>query len=370
MEDSIPKQQETSQFISKRARLFSRTKRRFLKHIWLARATLLLAALAFLYLAVLVVGLVFRNTPMGDFFEVANSFLFTPREKIQSIEGRTNILIMGKGGAGHDAPDLTDTIIFASVSQTNPSIILISLPRDIWIPELRAKLNSVYYWGDQGQKGGGLVLAKSTVEEIVGRPVHYGVVLDFAGFTGLIDALGGIEVEVERAFVDEKYPIPGRENDNCGGDPEYRCRYETIRFKEGLQTMDGTTALKFVRSRNAEGDEGTDLARAARQEKVLVAIKEKILSPKILFSPRKMVAVLKVFQQSLETDIDNSAAAILARRLFQARARVNSYVLPEDFLLNPPASPRYDNLYVFVPRGGDWEEVQGWIKCQLGGECH
>lgn len=353
---------DISERLKRRARTFSRIKRRFLKHIWVARLTILAAALALLYLVVLLVSLIFRNTAVSNFLGMANSFIFTPKEGTQSIEGRTNILIMGKGGAGHDAPDLTDTIIFASVSHADPSAVLISLPRDIWIPELRAKLNSVYYWGNQRQKNGGLVLAKSTVEEIVGQPVHYGVVLDFAGFTKLIDVLGGIEIEVERAFVDEKYPIPGREDDECDGDPEYRCRYEAIRFETGFQMMDGATALKFVRSRNAEGDEGTDLARAARQEKVLVAARQAILAPKILLSPGKILAVWDVVRESVETDINASAGAILARRTLQADEQMESHVLLEDLLINPPASARYDNLYVFIPKGDDWGEVHRWVE--------
>ena len=110
MQDSIPKQQESDKItpkkLSKRAKSFSKIKRRFLKHVWLARVTILAAILVLLYLAVLVIGLIFRNTAVSNFFETTSSFIFTPKEKIQSIEGRTNILIMGKGGAGHDAPDL------------------------------------------------------------------------------------------------------------------------------------------------------------------------------------------------------------------------------------------------------------------------
>lgn len=353
---------DISERFKKRARTFSRIKRRFLKHIWLARAAILAAVLVFLYLIIFLVSLIFRNTAVSNFLGMANSFIFTPKEGIQSIGGRTNILIMGKGGAGHDAPDLTDTIIFASISHTNPSAILISLPRDIWIPELRAKLNSVYYWGNQKQEDGGLVLAKSTVEEIVGQPIHYGLVLDFTGFTRLIDTLAGIEIEVERAFVDEKYPVPGREDDECDGDPKYRCRYEAVRFEKGLQLMDGETALKFVRSRNAEGDEGTDLARAARQEKVLVAARQAILAPKILLSPGKVLAVWNVVRESIETDIDAPTGAILVRRTLQTDEQMESHVLSEDFLVNAPISARYDNLYVFIPKKDNWDEVHKWVE--------
>ncbi len=355
----------------KRARFISRVKRRALKHLWLVRAGIVIGVILTFYLAFVLLVSVIRETRVGYYTGLARDFIITPREKIEAISGRTNILILGKGGEGHVAPDLTDTIIFASVKHPTPSVTLISLSRDIWIPEIRAKLNSTYYWGKQKQEEGGLILAKSTVEKIVGAPVHYGVVVDFSGFKRIIDELGGIEVDVERSFVDRKYPISGRENDECGGeDPEYLCRYETIRFEAGKQIMDGEAALKFARSRNAEGDEGTDFARAERQQKVIEAIRGKALSRTVLLNPKKVLSIIKVAQESVETDIDPSAFAILARRIFEARDSVVSKVLPEQFLENPPISRRYDNQYVFIPRDDSWDEVNEWIECVLeNGEC-
>jgi len=346
----------------KRKIAISRIKRRLLKHVWLVRASLITLILLGFYLFYLLVSLILGRLGVTSYLGLVGDFIFTPTQKIQTREDRTNILILGKGGKGHDAPDLTDTVIFASITHTDPSLSLVSLPRDIWIPELRAKLNSTYYWGNQKKDGGGLILTKSTVESIVGQPVHYGLVIDFSGFMRIVDVLGGVEVDVERGFVDEKYPIAGKENDECDGDPEYKCRYETIRFEKGTQTMNGETALIFARSRNAEGDEGTDLAREIRQQKILAAIQTKTLSSEVLFSPKKIISVWEVVRESVETDIDPSVGAILARRLFQTRNQIKSYVLSEDLLINPPIQFKYDNLYVFIPKAGNWKEVQSWVK--------
>lgn len=259
----------------KRKIVISRIKRRLLKHVWLVRASLITLILLGFYLFYFLASLILGRLGVTSYLGLIGDFIFTPTQKIQTREDRTNILILGKGGKGHEAPDLTDTVIFASINHTDPSLSLVSLPRDIWIPELRAKLNSTYYWGNQKKDGGGLILTKATVESIVGQPVHYGLVIDFSGFMKIVDVLGGVEVDVERGFVDEKYPIAGKEDDECDGDLEYKCRYETIRFEEGAQTMNGETALIFARSRNAEGDEGTDLAREIRQQKILAAIQTK-----------------------------------------------------------------------------------------------
>ena len=346
----------------KRKVFISRLRRKMLRHIWLTRIGIILFLIAGVYLTYILLASLFGRLSAFKYLGYAKNFILTPQEEIQSMNNRTNILILGKGGEGHEAPDLTDTIIFASVSHSKPSIILVSLPRDIWIPELRTKLNSVYYWGNIKQENGGLILAKSAVEEIVGQPIQYGLVLDFQGFKEIVDVLEGVEVEVENPFTDERYPLPGKEDDLCDGDPEYDCRYETIRFEEGIQLMDGETALKFVRSRNAEGDEGTDLARAARQEKVIEAVKKRLMDTSNILSPKRIKALVEILSTSVETDIDPGASTILARRMVDARDNMETHVLPEDLLVNPPASYIYDNLYVFVPVADDWNETHKWTE--------
>ena len=340
----------------------SRVKWRLFKHVWLVRVGILLAAFAGLFLLFTIVSGLRGSLGYLDYVTHLKNFAFANEDNVETFRGRTNILILGKGGEGHDAPDLTDTIIFASISHDDGSVNMVSLPRDIWVDELRTKLNSLYYWGNQKQAGGGLILTKSHVEEIVGQPLHYGIVIDFDGFRKTINVIGGVEVNVERNFTDEKYPIAGKENDECGGDPDFKCRYETVTFGKGLQTMDGERALKFVRSRNAEGDEGTDLARAERQELVITAVKDKILNPQVLLSLSKLQALYQISKSAIETDIGSKVGPVLVRRLFDARENLKTSVLPEEFLFNPPESYVYDNLYVFVPENGDWNEVHEWIE--------
>src|SRR3990167_5619174 len=267
--------------LTKKDIFISRLKRRFLRNIWVARLAIFSLIILAIYFVSVFFGIIFNKIGISKYTGIVYDFVFTPEKKIATTAGRTDILIMGKAGEGHTAPDLTDTIIFVSVSHIDSSVILLSLPRDIWIPSLRAKLNSAYYWGNQKQEKGGLILAKSSTEEIVGKPIHYGIIVDFSGFKRIIDVLGGIKVEVQTSFIDEKYPIAGRENDECDGDPDFKCRYESVKFDAGVQSMDGETALKFVRSRNAEGDEGTDLARSARQQKVIAATKDRVLKPDV-----------------------------------------------------------------------------------------
>jgi len=179
---------------------------------------------------------------------------------LESSGGRTNILILGVGGGGHEGSDLTDTIIVLSLDTGKKTVALISVPRDTWSDTLKDKVNSAYHYGNEkslssGRQGGGLLLSKVTMEDVIGMPIQYAVVVDFSGFTKVIDAVGGIDVNVPEAFTDSRYPKPGMEQATCPGDPTNACVYETVHFDAGVQHMDGARALIYARSRHAEGDQ-------------------------------------------------------------------------------------------------------------------
>jgi len=301
----------------------------------------------------------------GKYLSLAIDYVNTDLTKIENQEGRINLLVLGKSGAGHDGSDLTDSIMLVSISSEKAKIDTISIPRDVWIPSIRAKINSAYYWGKQKDETTGLSFAKNIVSELLQEKINYGIVIDFDGFTEIVDVIGGINVDVENAFTDTKYPIKGKENDLCGGDEELKCRYETIVFEKGTQKMNGETALKFVRSRNAQGDEGTDLARSARQQKVINSIKDKMLTYQIVLNPMKLYESWKVVEKYIETDLKFSALGVLGKLVVDARNDIRQHSIPEEYLFNPPISSKYDFQYVFVPASGSWEELRKWINGQL-----
>lgn len=341
--------------------LVSKFKRKLLKNVWLVRVLIFSGVLLILFLIGLIIAKAVSTTSFPYYSSLGNKFLFPKENTIQTINGKINFVVLGKGGEGHEAPDLTDTIMFVSLDVDNKKARLVSLPRDMWIASLRAKINSAYYWGKEKQEGGGLSLAKSTIEEVVGEPVSYAIVLDFSGFKDIIDAMGGVDVEINEGFIDEKYPIAGREDDMCNGDPEYACRYEKIEFAKGVEHMDGQRALKFVRSRQAIGDQGTDIARAARQQIVVEAIKQKLLSKDVVLSPNKMAKIFWEIKGSMETDLSDEQLATLARYFYEARTNVKSISIPDGILVNPPISRMYDNQYVFVTKTAKWDDIHTWI---------
>ena len=276
---------------------------------------------------------------------------------LQPKPGRTSFLILGMAGENHSGQDLTDSMIFLSTENQSGKTLVLSLPRDIWIAPLRAKLNTVYHYQ-------GLTETKKTVEEILGQKVDYGLLIDFKLFTQLVDFLGGVEVEVERTFDDFKYPLAGKENDLCDGDSEYQCRYEHLHFEAGRQMMDGTTALKYVRSRNAEGEEGTDFARSQRQQRLLLALQKKIFTPRVLLNPWRIYRSIRIVLTNIKTDIPASDYFNLIKiGLKWRQANFKTLVLNDGYLISPPTSQqKYDNQWVLVPESGNWQEVHLYVK--------
>lgn len=307
----------------------------------------------------------FRN-----YLRIGYKFLNPDYTKVEKQGKIVSILVLGKGGEGHTAPDLTDTIMNVFLNTESKKISLLPLPRDIWDQDLRAKLNTAYYWGKK-KGGNGLDLASESVNKITGIKPSYVAVVDFTLFKDLIDVIGGIEVDVEREFTDTKYPISGRENDTCGEEKlpiskrTYSCRYETITFKKGLQKMDGEIALKFVRSRNAQGDEGTDIAREARQQKIIAGIKNKLSSQEVVLNPEKLNAIITTLVSKIETNIDMDTSIVLARMFAESKDNIQGLVIPENLLIASTNNPKYDRQYVFVSPTGNWEKLQEWISQQI-----
>jgi anionic cell wall polymer biosynthesis LytR-Cps2A-Psr (LCP) family protein len=305
----------------------------------------------------LAVVLFFSLLSCALYFYFAPALRNQKQTVIKNDHGRTNILLLGAGGASHEGPDLTDTIIVASAkTATPPAILLISVPRDIYLDSLGDKINSAYATGK-------LERAKAAAGEVTGLPIHYAVKIDFAVFERIIDILGGIEITVPRGFTDDEYPAAGKENDPCGGDPELKCRYEKISFSPGRQKMDGATALKYARSRKAEGDEGTDFARSFRQQLVIGAAKDKVFSAEVMLNFPRLLEIYRQLADGVVTDITPAEAGTAFPLISSYRhAEIRSFLLDLNFLENPPEDNRG---WILLPKDGRWTEIHKAIQSQL-----
>ncbi|EKE15181.1 MAG: cell envelope-related transcriptional attenuator [uncultured bacterium] len=286
---------------------------------------------------------------------------------LKSYNNRVNILFLGIAGADHEGPNLSDSIVVASYNLKDNQLTTISIPRDVWSEALRDKINSAYAYGEAKKKGAGFILAKAEVQTIIGQPIHYSAAINFDQFEELIDFLGGIEINVENSFVDKEFPISGKENDLCGDDPEYKCRYNTVSFTKGKIIIDGQTALNFVRSRHAIGSEGTDFAREKRQQKTIDAIKNKLITFAKKPEINQYKKLYELMDKLVKRDIDNQQVAIILKNIvFKKNFDQEKIVLSEDFFMNPKTNLyRYDGLWVLTPIDDDIKTVHKYIDCKL-----
>lgn len=229
------------------------------------------------------------------FLQKIKTFFFGPDHVLKGTENdRINILLLGMGGIGHDGPYLSDTNIIASIKPSTNEVAMISIPRDlsVRIPNygLR-KINHVNAFAENEHPGQGGEYTKQFFSETFGIPIDYYVRVDFKAFQDIVDLVGGVTVDVPRDFTD--YTFPGPNNS-----------YRVVSFKAGKQTLNGEWALIYSRSRHGGNGEGSDFARARRQQQVISAFKEKLLSFGTYTNPvtvKKMIdAVAKNVQTNLE----------------------------------------------------------------------
>lgn len=207
-------------------------------------------------------------------------------------DGRTNILLLGMGGKNHPGGTLSDTIIVTSIDYEDKRLGTISLPRDLWVPIPgfgHEKINAAYAEGEKNKNlsGSGGQLSSKTVENVLGIPIHYYISLDFEGFKKIVDSVGGIDVYVEKDIYDPYYPA-----DNM-------IDYSPFKISAGEHHMDGALALKYVRSRKTT----SDFDRSRRQQQVMAAVKEKILTLNVLANPKKVTDLINILGDHIRTNM-------------------------------------------------------------------
>lgn len=302
-------------------------------------------------------------TPVAVFSQITG-------QRLKSTDGRTNILLLGLDRRSDPAitgSGLTDTIIVASVSERTKDAALLSLPRDLWSSSAGYKINALYAVG-------GIDLIRTTLEKMLDVPLPYYTVVDFTTFERAVDLVGGVEIDVPSDFVDNYYPRAGHENDTCGLSlpPEasessefaYPCRFEKVFFPQGRQKMDGASALKYVRSRHAGGDDGTDFARARRQQQVLESLARQALSWEVLLNPVKVKEIFDNYRTGVVTNIgfwEIERFAALGKD-FDLK-KIRTAVLDTDNVLtHPEPSPETNYQWLLVPRAGDFAEVALFVQ--------
>ena len=238
-----------------------------------------------------------------------------------------DILVLGTNGAH------TDSIMVASINEEKEKISLFSIPRDLYINGRRINAYYTYYGVDQLER---------MVESVTGLEMDKYVQVDLAGFTEIVDILGGLDIYVSEDIYDSLYP------NGKGG-------YLTYSISKGLHQMDGTEALRYARSREST----SDFDRSERQQVVMTAVRNKLMELDGLMDIKQLTAIFQTVMEYTATNMD----------LLDI---VGYYYDYKDYDLNTGfglTSGNYlysvineSGAYVLLPKTGNFEEIQGVIS--------
>lgn len=322
-------------------------------------------ALAFgiLLVVVLVLGIIVGQRVYAFGQAISIQSPFSSQINLSGTD-RVNLVVMGFGGGNHPGAYLTDSMLIISIQPQTGKTALISVPRDLWVQippnsGRYGKLNSAYEYGldngfgteQAGKVAAGDLTAKK-LSEITGLSVTYWMTLDFSGFKDLVNALGGVDINVQHNFT-ALYP----KNDDPTIDPSWI----TVQFKTGEQRMDGVRAIEYARAREVVGGdptEGTDFARSARQQILIKAIVSKMTD---ISSWPHFYGAMDALQKSLYSNLSLYDLFQFVRKMdLNGGKRIglsNQNVLVD--------SSTDDGQYILQPQDGNWNLIPQYIQQQL-----
>ncbi len=256
--------------------------------------------------------------------------------------GRTNILVLGVGDPGHSGEKLSDSIMVISLDSQTKRVAQISLPRDLRVQIPGYGFSKI----NVANALGGTTLAQQTVSDTLGIPIHYYVETNFTGLRDLVDAVGGIEVDVKERLVDTEYPCDDNQYRSCGLD-----------IQPGLQHMDGVMALKYARCR--KGTCGNDFGRAERQQEVISLVREKATTWDTLLNPAKLTPVTTALRSGLKT---NMSAVQMAQLAWMWQQSGQNQPVRLVLSTSPGGYLRGAGTSDLVPVGGSFDEIQSRVQ--------
>ena len=234
---------------------------------------------------------------------------------------RVTVLLMGLDYRDWEAGEIprTDTMMVLTIDPVTMDAAMLSIPRDMWvnIPGFEYnRINTAYFLGELWKlPGGGPALASQTVEEFLGVPINYYAQVDFAAFVRLIDEIKGVPVTPKMDV--RLVPIGGGYKQTLEAGKTY--------------TLDGTLALAYARARYTEGG---DFDRAARQQEVVYAIRDRIL--KFSMWPT-LIAKAPILYQEISSGINTNmrfedALRLAALALEIDREKIKSFIIDSSYV--------------------------------------
>ena len=307
-----------------------------------------------------VVKSVIKMLPLGDrFFQILPAESEDELSAIDRVKNgdlkRLNILVLGIRGIGDSHGGLlTDTIMVISVKPETGEAAMISIPRDLYVKipyhDYKHKINEVYEAGFLEDKSKnlaersreGLRYSKKAVSKVTGLDINYAVSVDFKAFEEIIDTLGGVTITLDKPFAETNQFEEG-----------------VISLPAGTQTIDGKTALLFVRARFSS----SDFDRAKRQQQVLMSLKNKAFNLGILTDPLKIISIFDSAGNHIRTDMELweiQEMAAIAKRVDVSKVKKKVFDTSEKGLLYSSRDEK--GSYILLPRGGNFSKIQEYCE--------
>ena len=255
---------------------------------------------------------------------------------------RINVLLMGIDSGPNRTQALTDSLIVVSLDPVGGTATMLSIPRDLVDVPLGngdtfgPKINSLLGWANRHPRNfpnGGTRAVEDAIGALLGIPIHYYAKVDLGGFVTMVNAVGGVDVDVERPLVDRKYG-------GFGVGPGWS-------IAAGRHHLDGANALAYARIRRATGE--SDFTRAARQQQVLVAVRDRAVAGNLLFS---LPALLDAVGDSVRSDVPPALLPELAAFAEEIGGdRTTKVVMTSPMVKSGGKNHRYGSVVVPVPKG-------------------
>ena len=340
-------------------------------------------------------GLILDKISSGGLLKSLVHYIPGVKDELKGeVDGRINVLLLGMRGENLPGGGLlADTIILASIKPLENKFSMISIPRDLYVTvpgtQDEQKINAVHAYGEQKGAGQGLQDMKTIISEVTGLPIHYAASINFSGFKQLVDAIGGVDITLDKPFdealqfnephvcdsetyteptgtFDEKkknvywpgtkivkrdritasYPLCTNPNKECGGN---------FSLPAGKQTLSGNQALCYVRSRVTS----SDFERAKRQQDVMQLIKEKVLSAGTLMDYKKISGIADSLGDNARSDFEPWEMKALFDMYTQMQNPQTFQRVLEDSeegLLYYPGESAAG--YILLPRGDNYDKIR------------
>ncbi len=322
----------------------------------------------------------FEQSAGTSALEIKRQIISNWKISVEQTNDTITALILGtdqlKGRPTHNsqANVLTDSLILTSLNLKTLALTQVSLPRDLWIDQYRTKINALYFYGYEKTPQDPTAFPKSVIQDITGVPIQYVVVLNLNTVAKVIDALGGVDVQIDRSFTDEQFPKPGVDVATVR-DP--KLLYETVQFSQGNERMNGERALVFIRSRRSKDRiEGTDEGRIMRQQKVMLAMMSKAMNPAILKNPTVLGKLYALYRSEFSSAIPfdqviaigkyvgqqlmNNKKNMTALQIKKATISIQEY--GQKGTLFHPDVKKYGGQWVYIPVDSTWNGLRDEIR--------